>query len=57
MDEREREPEEPPAPLRAADEPEPDWAERIRSLRKERGDRLKALLGDDVSDEEGTTGP
>ncbi|HEY7476612.1 MAG TPA: hypothetical protein VIB62_00110 [Actinomycetota bacterium] len=30
-----------------AEEPEPDWAEEIRRLRKERGDRLKALLDED----------
>ena len=44
-DERKREAEEPSAARQAADEPEPDWAEQIRALRKQRGDRLKHLLG------------
>jgi hypothetical protein len=39
--------EEPSAARQAADEPEPAWAEQIRALRKERGDRLKQLLGQD----------
>lgn len=59
MNERERnqpeegQPEEVSAARQAAEEPEPDWAEQIRTLRKERADRLKALLGTE-DDDEGT---
>jgi hypothetical protein len=35
---------EPPA-LDTSDEPEPDWAERIRRGRRERAERLRGLLG------------
>jgi hypothetical protein len=58
MNDREHEPEmEPSAARQAAEEPEPDWAADIRSLRKARGERLKALLGDEapIEEEEGTT--
>jgi hypothetical protein len=50
MDERERETDEVSAARQAAEEPEPDWAEQIRRLRKQRGDRLKQLLGTDDDD-------
>jgi hypothetical protein len=40
-------PPEPSAARQAAEEPEPDWAEEIRRLRKERGTRLAQRLRED----------
>lgn len=37
----------PSAARQAADDPEPDWAQRIRDLRRQRGERLQAELGAD----------
>jgi hypothetical protein len=34
------------------DEREPDWAERIRELRRQRAPRLEERLADDAADEE-----
>ncbi len=55
MTDRPTEPEpEPEAPvLDTSDEPEPDWAERIRRGRRERAERLRELLGpqDDLEKE------
>ena len=34
------------------DEQEPDWAEQIRELRRQRGPRLEERLGDEDADEE-----
>ena len=47
MTDRPPEPEpDPEAPaLDTSDEPEPDWAERIRRGRRERAERLRDLLG------------
>jgi hypothetical protein len=46
-------PDEVSAAREAAREPEPEWAEQIRALRKERADRLKTLLGtEDEAQEE-----
>lgn len=55
MTDEQREPEEASAARQAAEEPEPDWAEEIRALRKARGERLKTLLGSQ-DEEEGTEG-
>ncbi len=49
-DEREREERE-SSPL-PGDEPEPDWADEIRSLRRERGDRLKDVFASFDEEEE-----
>jgi hypothetical protein len=46
-------PDEVSAAREAAREPEPEWAEQIRALRKERADRLKALLGNEHEEQEG----
>lgn len=35
------------AARQAAEEPEPDWAQQIRDLRRARGERLKEQLGSD----------
>ncbi|HEX6844066.1 MAG TPA: hypothetical protein VF235_03020 [Actinomycetota bacterium] len=59
MTDEPREPEEASAARQAAEEPEPDWAEEIRALRRARGERLKSLLGteDEAKEqEEGTEG-
>ena len=41
------------APLTPAeDEQEPDWAEQIRELRRQRGPRLEERLADQDADEE-----
>jgi hypothetical protein len=43
----------PTPPARSRDEPEPDWAEEIRRLRRARGDRLrKVFSGFDDEQEE-----
>ncbi len=50
-DEREREEREASSPL-PGDEPEPDWADEIRSLRRERSDRLKDVFSSFDEEEE-----
>lgn len=56
MGEREREADEVSAARQAAEEPEPEWAEQIRTLRRQRGDRLKQALGTrNNDDDEGRT--
>ena len=37
----------------ADDEQEPEWAEQIRELRRQRGPRLEERLADEDADEEG----
>ena len=37
----------PPGDLDVTGEPEPDWADAIRRARRERGERLKQMLGDE----------
>jgi len=37
----------PPSDLDVSSEPEPDWADAIRRARRDRGERLKRMLGDE----------
>jgi hypothetical protein len=46
-------PDEPrPSDLDTTDEPEPDWAEAIRRARRQRGERLREVLGDPTTFDE-----
>jgi hypothetical protein len=49
-DRQEPDPDEPLTP--SDDEQEPDWADRIRAIRRERGPRLEERLADEDADEE-----
>ena len=49
-DRREPDPDEPLTP--SDDEQEPDWADQIRALRRERGPRLEERLADEDADQE-----
>jgi hypothetical protein len=49
-DRPEPDPDEPLTP--ADDEQEPDWADQIRALRRERGPRLEERLADEDADQE-----
>jgi len=54
--ERDREADEVSAARQAAEGPEPEWAEQIRTLRKQRGNRLKQVLGT-TDDDSGSEPP
>jgi hypothetical protein len=49
-DRPEPDPDEPLTP--SDDEQEPDWADRIRAIRRERGPRLEERLADEDADQE-----